>query len=413
MKKICIVILSFILIINLTGCSQNIEEENVVAVNVQNNYNNIELYNIYKNNNYTLKKYEPEQNCYYGVFIEQTEGNFIKEFEEYTSTNPSIYMYSQRLDDSYPLSWVLNCYSNFKTPFITILPPEDEKDIFNKRFIKNVAKDFGSLQIPMFVSVYPVNSYFIDKNEEYIKFIQDAKTYFDLYAPNVSIVWSIDKDLSYKAKDFYPGDNYVDWVGLDIYEDIDENNKLDIMFKELDFFYNTYATKKPIFLNVAISHFGSTSYNYNIDDKIKELNRYFNHIPNKYKRIKMINYINYDTFKTASVNKQNYLITDNKKILEAYTKALNNDIFLDSVIFADNKREVEQEYKLNCLAYKINDKFYVDENYFNVNNIELNDIYLQDNIEIDNKKYYNIENVLKHNNMKITVNEKDKKVLID
>ena len=413
MKKICIVILSFILIINLTGCSQNIEEENVVAVNVQNNYNNIELYNIYKNNNYTLKKYEPEQNCYYGVFIEQTEGNFTKEFEEYTSTNPSIYMYSQRLDDSYPLSWVLNCYSNFKTPFITILPPEDEKDIFNKRFIKNVAKDFGSLQIPMFVSVYPVNSYFIDKNEEYIKFIQDAKTYFDLYAPNVSIVWSIDKDLSYKAKDFYPGDNYVDWVGLDIYEDIDENNKLDIMFKELDFFYNTYATKKPIFLNVAISHFGSTSYNYNIDDKIKELNRYFNHIPNKYKRIKMINYINYDTFKTASVNKQNYLITDNKKILEAYTKALNNDIFLDSVIFADNKREVEQEYKLNCLAYKINDKFYVDENYFNVNNIELNDIYLQDNIEIDNKKYYNIENVLKHNNMKITVNEKDKKVLID
>ena len=408
MKKICIIILSFLLV----GCNKEVPQDNVVAVNGQNSYKNIELYNIYKNDKYILKKYEPEENCYLGVFTEQTDGNFIEEFKDFTKTDPSIYMYSQRLDDSYPLSWVLNCYSNLKTPFITILPPQNENNIFNKRLIKNVAKDFGSLQIPMFVSVYPVNNYFKDKNEEYIKFLQDAKTYFELYAPNVAIVWSIDKDFAYKAKDFYPGDNYVDWVGLDIYENIDENNKLDIMFKELDFFYKTYSNKKPIFLNVAISHFGSTSYNYNIDEKIKELNRYFYDIPNKYKRIKMINYINYDTFKTAVVNKQNYLITDNKKVLEAYTKVLNNEIFLDSVIFADNKREIMKEYKLNVLAYKIDNKFFVDESYFNISNIQLNEIYLKDSIIVDGKKYYKLDNVLKENNMKMNVDGVNKKVLL-
>lgn len=409
MKKICIFILCFILV----GCSNNIQMKDAVAVNVQNNYNNIELYNIYKKDKYILKKYEPEEKAYLGVFLEQTEGNFIEEFESYTKTSPSVYMYSQRLDDSYPLSWVLNCYSNMKTPYITILPPKEEKNLFNERLIKNVAKDFGNLQIPMFVSIYPVNNYFKDKSQQYIKFFQDAKNYFELYAPNVSIVWSIDKDFAYNEKNFYPGDNYVDWVGLDIYENIDENNKLDIMFKELDFFYKNYAYRKPIFLNVAISHFGNTSYNYNINDKINEINRYFNYIPNKYKRIKMINYINYDTFKIPSVNKQNYLITDNKKILESFTKILNSDLFLDSVIFANNEREILQEYKLNCLAYKIDGKFFVDESYFNINNLSLDETYLKNSLIIDNKKYYSLDDVLKNNNINFNIDEANKKIILN
>ncbi len=378
MKKLYIFLLIFI----ITGCSQNIPKESSVVVSVDNVYNQIELYNIYQKDKYTLKKYEPDKKCYTGVFIEQTEGNFIEEFEKYTNTSHSVYMYHQKLDESYPLSWVLNGYSNSKTPFITILPPDNKEDLFNKELIKNLAKDFGKLQIPMFVSIYPVNDYFKEKNNEYIKFLQDAKTYFELYSPNVCILWSIDKKNAYKADDFYPGDSYVDWVGIDIYEDIDENNNLNRMFKEFDFFYKSYANKKPIFINLGISHFGSTSYNYNIEDKVNELKRYFNEMPFKYERLKMVNYINYDTFKTKNINKQNYLVTDNKKILDSYTKLLNNDIFLKSVIFTNNQKDIMQEYKLNCLAYKINNQFFVDETYFKLNNINLDKVYLQKNIII-------------------------------
>lgn len=127
----------------------------------------------------------------------------------------------------------------------------------------------------------------------------------------------------------------------------------------------------------------------------------------------MINYINYDTFKTASVNKQNYLVTDNKKILEFYTKVSNNNFFADSVIFANNKREIIQEYKLNCLAYKINNNFFVDESYFNINNLQINDLYLENSIDIDGKKYYNLENILKTTNIKVSIDENNKKVLIN
>ena len=52
MKKICIIILSFLLV----GCNKEVPQDNVVAVNGQNSYKNIELYNIYKNDKYILKK---------------------------------------------------------------------------------------------------------------------------------------------------------------------------------------------------------------------------------------------------------------------------------------------------------------------------------------------------------------------
>ena len=184
------------------------------------------------------------------------------------------------------------------------------------------------------------------------------------------MVWSVDLDFCYDAQSLYPGDNYVDWVGLNVYENIDENKKLNLMFKQFDFLYKNYAYKKPMFINLAISHFGSPSYEYNINDKINELDRFFNKMPNKYKRLKMINYINYDTFKANTKNKQNYLVTDNKKILESYTKLLNSDMFLYTVNFSNTNKEVLDQHKTDSIVYKIDDTFFVDENFLVNNNIE-------------------------------------------
>lgn len=409
MKKICI----FLLIIFLVGCNENIETSDAVLVNVQNTYKEKQLYNLYINKKYVLNKYEPEQKSYTGVFIEQKEGDFINQFKDFTNTDPSVYMQYLKLTDSYPLSWVLNCYSNLKTPFITILPPDNEEDFFNKTLIKNLAKDFGNLKIPMFVNVYPANETFLKNQSEYIKFLQDAKTYFNIYAPNVAMVWSVDLDFCYDAQSLYPGDNYVDWVGLNVYENIDENKKLNLMFKQFDFLYKNYAYKKPMFINLAISHFGSPSYEYNINDKINELDRFFNKMPNKYKRLKMINYINYDTFKANTKNKQNYLVTDNKKILESYTKLLNSDMFLDTVNFSNTNKEVLDQHKTDSIVYKIDDTFFVDENFLLNNNIEsINENISQNIINIDGKNYYDFKNVLNLMGKQAEIDETNQKIVI-
>ena len=320
MIKIAIILLSLLLV----GCDTK-QKQDIVAVNLPKYNLEKNLYNLYVKEEYQLKKYEPQNSSYLGMYIENTSGDFIKEFEDYTNTKPNVYLYRLKLGESYPMSWVLNCYSNMKMPFITILPPDDKEKFFDRELIKSMAKEFGNLHIPIFVNLYPVDDILLDKTE-YIKFFQDASGYFKLYAPNASLVFSLDKDFVYQVDKFYPGDSYVDWVGIDIYEDIKKDNNLDIMFKELDFIYDKFSKEKPIFLNLGISHFGSLSYEYNIENKIEELRRYF-YLPKKYNRIKMINYQNYDTFNTNKINKQNYLITDNKKILNSYTEYANNGIF--------------------------------------------------------------------------------------
>lgn len=403
MIKIAIILLSLLLV----GCDTK-QKQDILAVNLPKYNLEKNLYNLYVKEEYQLKKYEPQNSSYLGMYIENTSGDFIKEFEDYTNTKPNVYLYRLKLGESYPMSWVLNCYSNMKMPFITILPPDDKEKFFDRELIKSMAKEFGNLHIPIFVNLYPVDDILLDKTE-YIKFFQDASGYFKLYAPNASLVFSLDKDFVYQVDKFYPGDSYVDWVGIDIYEDIKKDNNLDIMFKELDFIYDKFSKEKPIFLNLGISHFGSLSYEYNIENKIEELRRYF-YLPKKYNRIKMINYQNYDTFNTNKINKQNYLITDNKKILNSYTEYANNGIFSKNINFDNNQKQIKQENKLGMLAYKINGEFFVEENFLDYFNIDKTVI--KENVNLDNKTYYKLNNIIGDKGT-FYIDENSKKITIE
>ena len=45
--------------------------------------------------------------------------------------------------------------------------------------------------------------------------------------------------------------------------------------------------------------------------------------------------------------------------------------------------------------------------------MQINDLYLENSIDIDGKKYYNLENILKTTNIKVSIDENNKKVLIN
>lgn len=406
MKKIFLFM--YLMCIFLVGCSKKQYKEDAVLVSVNGENNNVKLYNLYSLEKYNLQKYEDENSCYTGIFIEQPEGNFINEFENYMGSELDTYMYNLKLGEGYPLSFVLNCYSNLKVPFINILPPENSKDIFDNLKIKNMAKDFGNLQVPMFVSVYPLDKSFMQKKDEYVSFLQQAKKYFDIYAPNVAFVWTVNSNMVYKSKEFYIGDNYLDWIGININEDINQNSKLDIVFDEYYYFYKMYSDKKPIVINLAISHFSNTTHNYNIDDKINEIDRYFNNVVNRHKRIKMINYINKDTFKSNDINKQNYLVTDNKKILNTYKNAIKNEAFINNFNFSDDKKEVLQEKNTNILVYKIDDEFYFDSKIFDY--LKKDASVYKENI-INNKVYYKVFEIVNKNS--VTIDENNNKVILN
>lgn len=412
------ILIFIIIVVFFNGCDKSmVSKDEVIATNLEKGNFKTEVYNLYiEKQDYTLSKYEPDSNCYTGIYLEGKEGEFIKGFEDFTNTTSNIYLYNLMLGESFPLSWVLKCYSSFKTPFITIYPPDNKTKMFDRETIRNMAKEFGNLQIPMFVNLYPVSKEVYENYSEYISFFKDAKIYFDIYAPNVSFFWSIDQDYVYETKDLYPGDNYVDWVGINIFENIDSENKLNIVLQELDFFYRMYQDKKPIAIsNLAISHFASTSYSYNIDDKIREIYRFYKIIPYKYPRIKMINYINYDNFKCKNKNnnnKQNYLITDNKKILKFYEEVVKDEIFSDNFSFTSGNRKFPQKIKTHIIVYSINEKLLIETKKIDL--IKTKDINISEieKINVDNKEYYDLDEVLRLLNLEKRLDKENNNIII-
>ncbi len=327
--------------------------------------NSIEVYNVYSQHTYLLEKFEPTSNIYSGIYLEENTGNFIKNFEDPNNIYQNIYLNEMTLEEDFLLSWVLACYSNSKIPFITISPPDNLSDMYNKSVLLERAKEFGNLNIPIFVNFYPLNpntkELIGDNIEDYISFMQTSSNYFNVYAPNVSFIWSVDFKLAYESKEYYAGDSYLNWVGLDIYENLNNNSQLEVMFNELDYFYNLYSNSSPIFINLKISHFGDDSYTYNIADKLNELNRYYVDYIQKYPRLKMINYINQDMFKINKSSSQNYLITDNQEILDLYKYNLSQNNFSKEFISNDSSTyPVSSLKKEEVVAYKHEDKFFKD-----------------------------------------------------
>lgn len=412
MKFLSIFLIAFL----LSGCkSKSIENQNITPVNAISNLDTkTEIYNLFlQNENYILKNFEPKESIYNGIFLEDKESDFITQFEQKNNINHSIYLYNMKLDEEYPLSWILNCYSKYKTPFITIYPPDDITKMFDNELIKKLAKDFGELNIPLFINFYPLSEKNSTSCENYKSFFKLAKTFFEMYAKNVCFIWSIDSNFAYNSKKFYPGDEYVDWVGINIEENILEDNQLKIIFNEIDVFYKTYEKLKPIAISsLAISHFSNKTLSYNIENKIKELERFYSYIPSKYPRIKMINYINYDTFKDLNKkNKQNYSINDNKEIFNAYKNLISNEKFSKSVVTTNFKRQSLEKIKLPFLVYKKDNSFFLCEKAIKSFGYE-NLLQTLEKYYINWDILFNLEQFAKKCNLSIYIDEKNKNVIL-
>lgn len=410
-------IISFFLVLILfTGCqAKQVSENNVTPVNLIENTSKTELYNLFlENDAYTLKKYEPTGNSYLGIFLNEKTDNFIKDFETQTNITNTIYLYNLKLGEEFPLSWVLNCYSNYKTPFITISPPLNITQTYDLEILEKMSKEFGKLNIPMFVNFYPLTEQLSVSPQTYKEFFKNAKTFFKINAPNVSFVWSIDSNFAYNLKMYYPGDEYVDWVGINIYEDVLKDDKLNIIFNELDAFYKAFQQTKPIAIsNLAISHFSDKSFNYNIEKKIKELERFYSIIPNKYPRIKMINYINIDNFNIIdnTEKKQNYSISDNREILKTYKKLVEDNKFSTAVVLNQENRNFSEKIKTPFLVYKKDNSFFLEAKAIEYLGYQ-NSIANFKQYYIDSKTLYSLDELIDNFSLKRVIDDKNKNIIL-
>lgn len=178
-------------------------------------------------------------------------------------------------------------------------------------------------------------SVFIDK-------FRIVASIFHKYAPSVEIVWSPNFYPEENIDAYYPGDEYVDYVGISSYKEysavtdplgmgVDRSR----WSNQLDRLYSTYGHKKPIVISE-----GNVSYSdyYTGEDRTEfacsQMKDFYTYLPIKYPNVKM-NFIF-----AADDPPRKFSLTTSEKILETFKNAIKDDEYLSSI----NDAEFDHDY---------------------------------------------------------------------
>lgn len=403
-----------------TNSIQRISEkksEEVVNTVMASSYveSNYKLY--IEDENFSLSPFEPIDGCYLGAYILSNKivEYDIEKFEEKVSNPHSIYIFNMRLGEKFPTEWILKCISRKKTPLIVINAPNDYMP-FQENLLERTAKDFGKFQVPMLIDFYPNPHSYGEDYESYVNFYRSARETFKKHSKNSAFTFSINYDSVFNFSNYYPGNEYIDWLGINIFYPVykdDEKNEYDV-WKSIDYFYYKYQNVKPLMISqLAISHYSTKDNTYHIDEASKMVKTLYKKIAEDYPRFKAINYMDFNNIDISpkSIVADDFSVTNDEKMLESYIEATSNDRFLPEIQITDTNEKKTQTIKSAFKIFQDEDEFYVSEKslYYELGISALINTE-QFRIIIENEEYYPLKIVSSNFGINFDIDEKSKKI---
>lgn len=311
---------------------------------------------------YGLSLYEPEEGRYAGAYILSDEVSEIEDFEALAGSH-SMYLYDIKVGDIFPIRWFLSCMANSKTPYI-VVNPQNGYDPYNIEAITQLADELSRFYVPVFVDLYPnaeLNRY---SPEEYKEFFKEAGKILKKRASNAAIVFSVPYDKPDSAYLYYPGDEYVDWVGINVR--LNAAEKASDVFTNIENIYFRFQKEKPIMISsLAVSHISGENYVYRTKEAAKTLGGFYESIITRYPRIKGVNYLNINGiekegfFSDRDYSGENYLVTDENIMLAAYENAVSDNAFIEKIDYM-SCGDISEEYLLSPFpAYLYENEIYI------------------------------------------------------
>jgi len=162
----------------------------------------------------------------------------------------------------------------------------------------------------------------------------------DEEAPNVIMVWTVFTFPQKTIPLYYPGDEYVDCVGVNIYNVVYHNDNIDHPARDedplelLEFVYRMFAGRKPI----QISEYGATHYTATdgrsyVDFAVGKITKLYTGLLAGYPRVKAVYYFDANNLIGWSEQRRinNYALTDDPAVLAAYSSAIADERYLSEV----------------------------------------------------------------------------------
>lgn len=227
--------------------------------------------------------------------------------------------------------------------------------------------------------------------QTFINAFRYVSNFFKERNPNVAMVWSPNQASNwyFDLDSYYPGDEYVDWVGVSSYAtryfigDKNQPETNEIVFKtgyssnpviSVKAIVEKYGDRKPIM----ISESGSGHYVYSTDENVHDfamtrIRQYYLYLPMVYPQIKMI--AHFDNYIDGEIN--DYRLSNNLELKNEYMKLTKGARFIqkpysNNVNFAYRKIEngisVNDIFVVSSYAHMYKEDiskvtYYIDGNY--------------------------------------------------
>ncbi|RYZ64538.1 MAG: hypothetical protein EOP09_15785, partial [Proteobacteria bacterium] len=167
---------------------------------------------------------------------------------------------------------------------------------------------------------YPYSEAYIDGKSSASDYVKAWRHIVDIFrktgADNVAWVWSpsvVDVG-SVPAWKYYPGDEYVDWIGVSFYS---SNN-----LNALDSLYQTHSQRKPFFITEWATSTDKNRFNPKFSGEAAWVNGFFNGLETRYKRVKAISWFEW------SGRDGNYMLERVPAQQKVYMDRIKNERYL-------------------------------------------------------------------------------------
>jgi hypothetical protein len=281
-----------------------------------------------------IKNYFPRKNSAYLIYLHWNEDimSFDRYYQDAKENNIAIQLAWNIADES--IDSVLKEITSYEA------------------YIKATADYLGKLKIPIFLR-FAGEMNIKDSCKDYNSYIEAFRYISGIMkdkAPNVAMVWS-PNDISAKGRtydQYYPGDEYVDWIGISTYTSLYFQGKKDwgSLQDNIDSVYMTginanplakikpvidaYGSRKPIMLSeTGIGHYAKLTGEDLSDWAAIQLRRLYIYGPMVYPQLKGIYYFNANN--DIITRYDDYSLYGSPKLNTLYNELVGSDNFLPDI----------------------------------------------------------------------------------
>lgn len=301
-----------------------------------------------------LARLEPEEGCILGAYIDldpnlsqayqDQNGRTRKlpeEFEGRVGVVHGMYFFYLGYGQPLPMDWVKRLAAQGKYVHVAFEPNDGLEAVKNDDYLQSFARDCRESGANIFIR------FASEMNGDWTKYSGNPRLYVEKFrlvasvlrqAPNVAMVWCPYTTPETPIPSYYPGDEYVDWVGVNMYSVTYFNQNLKtpgghIEPKDMiEFVYNRWTRTKPMM----ICEYAATNYSAAEDSDVtdfaaKKIRALYADLPKRFPRIKAVNYFSTNAIQLEHRKNNDYTLTRVESIHRLYRDLVAKPYYLKEV----------------------------------------------------------------------------------